>query len=239
MTKAIAACERPFGTPFARATARRQSGASDRRRALLRTGLLCGLMILTAATGCRGGGNVEFVSLDVRSVDPPPPKGSRFPIDRCTWWKDEQGRVWIAMERVLYALLGEKYRLELRISLRLDKLPSGKAKNYTLRTEELRGMAHLGPAESRFMSTNGTLALYRDGGNRFRGSFRAEVGRYTRELLTGWSKPAKYLLLGEFVAVQDDGRGGKIVDSTESDGFERDDDPAPSARGVPTTQRAP
>jgi hypothetical protein len=85
----------------------------------------------------------------------------------------------------------------------------------------MRGVARFGPAQSRFVSIAGIVALYREEGERLRGSFRLQVSQRSQKLLGGWTKPHRYLMQGEFNARPDESRGRQIVAETESDGWER------------------
>lgn len=191
------------------------------------------LTIFIMLTGCSTGA-IDMTALNYQSIDPPSPRVLRFPIDRAYWWLDEQERLWIAIERRASSLLGDTFRLTIRFSFVLEKLPAGKARNYRIRRNEVRGVARFGPAENRYTSNSGILAVYREREDRLRVSFRMEVNRYVSELLTGWSEPSRYLVLGRFDAVRDDRNGRAIVEDTEDLGFERD---SPRQRD-PTTSPA-
>ncbi|MCG3126724.1 MAG: hypothetical protein CHACPFDD_01577 [Phycisphaerae bacterium] len=183
--------------------------------------------------GCSAG-NLELVSLDFRSIDPPAAQVTRLPLDRCFWWTDESGRLWLAMERIVQIPFLSNVDFEFQLSLRLDRPPQGKARNYTVRDAELRAAARVGPAESRFSSLAGILAVYRESGDRLRGSLRLQVARQVNAMLTGWTQPTRYLMLGSFVAEHDEVRGRAIAERTETDGFERD---VPSAAGAAISTR--
>lgn len=184
-------------------------------------------------TGCQSAGRVEFASLDFRAIDPPSPEVSRLALNHCYWWEDEQGRVWIAMEHERPVLLGVE-RLTCQLSLLLEKLPAGRARNYHATRRQLRGVARLGPAQARFVSTAGIVALYREAGERLRGSFRLRVSQHSQQLLGGWSKPVRFLMLGEFVATRNEEAGRRILAETESDGWEHGE----ATTTQPTTQGA-
>ncbi len=169
--------------------------------------------------GCAGGGRVEIATLDFRAIDPPAPRFAHVDLDRCYWWTDEQGQVWIAMERDQPLIVRPEHFI-FQLSLVLEKLPAGRERNYLVNKRELRGVAKVGPAEGRYISLNGIVALYREPGDRMRGSFRLEVAQESLGLL-GWSSPRRQLMMGSFVAVPDTGRGKTVAAGTESPGWER------------------
>jgi hypothetical protein len=180
--------------------------------------LIGGLGLLA---GCNGSGRVDVAALDFQAIDPPAGPAPRFVVldlDRCYWWADEDGRVHVALERDRPILLAGDWRFRFQLSLALDQLPAGKARDYRVNRRELRGVARFGPAQSRFTSLYGIVALYREPQDRLRGSFRMEVSRETQQLLGGWSRPSRYLMMGTFVAVPDGERGRRIAAEAEAPG---------------------
>lgn len=173
------------------------------------------------AAGCQGGGQVDITALNYRDIDPPAPRFTRVPLDRCYWWTDAQERVWIAMERD-QPLWVTPDRFLFQLSLRLDKLPQGKSRNYLASNRELRGVVRFGPTQSRFVSLAGVVALYREPEERLRGSFRLDVVRHTQQLLGGWNRTGRYLMMGTFEAVRDEVQGRRIAEATEAHGWERE-----------------
>ena len=176
---------------------------------------------LCALVGCRGSGRIELASLNLSVVDPPPPRCTPIEMQECCWWTDESGRVCIAMQRRQTPVLYPKMRFEFQLSLVLPQLPAGRARNYKVDRNTLRARVRLGPWESRFTSHTGTIALYRDGESRLRGSMRLQAERVTSQWLGGWGKPIRYLMLGSFRAVCDERRGRAIAELAESSGWDR------------------
>lgn len=183
--------------------------------------LMLGLFACVA-TGCTGGGQIELLNLDLRSIDPPPPRVGRFPAQECYWWTDERDRLWIvARHHQTWWPFSPIGGLSIHLSLRLDKLPSDTAREYTLQTRELRAVAHAGPLEVRYSSQLGIAAVYVEPNEQLRVSARVQAGSETRQLL-GWSAPRRNLMLLNLRAVRDRGAGRAWVELTEAGGWERD-----------------
>jgi hypothetical protein len=178
--------------------------------------------LLLALTGCRGGGHVDFVALNYKAIDPPAPRITRVDMQECYWWTDADGGLWIAMQRADVPPLQPKLAFRFQLSLALEKLPAGRARNYSIGERELRSCARLGPWESRFTARRGIAALYRESDDSLRGNLRVEATRVTARWLGGWGRPTRYLMLGSFVAVRDEQRGRAITEATESAGWERE-----------------
>ncbi|MBN2447102.1 MAG: hypothetical protein JXO22_10265 [Phycisphaerae bacterium] len=184
------------------------------------------LMAICVATlplvaGCAGAGRIELTSLNLRAIDPPAPRTYAMRIDHCYWWQDDDGQVWVALERTGGGLFGRLSESSFQMSLVLEDLPAGEARNYLVSKRELRAVLRAGPVESRFVSSHGILALYREPGDRLRGSFRLYTQRETIRFLGGWTRPMTYLMNGEFIALHDEQRGRVIADATEPEGWER------------------
>ena len=174
------------------------------------------------ACGCAGGGHLELISLNYRAIDPPAPRASTLEVDRCYWWTDDAGRVWVALESVRHPWFTPFGPFLFQMSLALDRLPAGRARDYSVAQRELRALARLGPVESRFTAVAGVVAVYRATGDKLRGSFRLHVRREVSRLLGGWSEPTSFLMHGTFTALHDAARGRPIAEQTESHGWERE-----------------
>ena len=202
-------------------------------------GTLALLVLLPIHTGCRGGGRLELASLSFKSVDPPAPRVTAVKLRECYWWTDDADQVWIAVQSRWSPWFNPKFRLELQMSLVLEKLPAGAARNYELRQRALCGRIRFGPWESRLVSQVGIAAAYRESGNRLHCSMRVQATRVTSQLLGSWGQPVPYLVLGDFTAVPDEQRGRAIALLTESGGWDRKptsrpaDDSSPNARPHP------
>jgi len=215
----------------------REKGDKSNFRARCNVGLIIGLIpFFSFVAGCTGTAHVCVAALDYQAIDPPagaPPQFTQLDMDRCYWWTDENGHVWVAMECQRPSLLIPEWRFRFLLSLALDQPPAGRARDYRLGQREVRGIARFGPSQSRFESVRGIVALYRERGGEFRGSFRMEVAREVQQLLGGWSRPARYLMMGTFTAVADEARGRQIAAEAEALSPQR---PMPGSQ--PATQPA-
>jgi hypothetical protein len=189
-----------------------------------RVGLLAvaaGSITIAVCGACRGGGRVELASLSTKSIDPPQALTGKLRLGECRWWTDGEGRVWFAAQRHIGSILGPRWAFNFQLSLVVEKLPAGSARNYKIRGNGLRAVMQAGPLKRRLVSINGILALYRESQDRMRGSLRVQVSAQSLSLVTGWSKPSRQLFMSEFTAVRDDRGAPQIVEATEADGFER------------------
>ncbi len=181
---------------------------------------------LAGLAGCAGQARMELAALDFKTIDPPPGRVSVVQAHECYWWLDEQQRVWVAWRRHWRQPWQPHWDFQLDVSVRLDTLPAGKARNYKLDRQSLRMRFQVGPWQLRIASLTGIAALYRDGPDRLRGSLRMQAFRRTAQLFGGWGKPVRYLVLARFTAVRDRRRGEPIARATESDGWERSATPS-------------
>ena len=199
--------------------------------------------------GCSRG-RVELSSLDFKSIDPPAPSATSVRLQECYWWAEDDGDVRVAMRYVKNPPLFPKFRLEFNMSLVLEQPPRGQARNYDLNRQTMRAQVSMGPWQTRFTSVVGIAALYRESGDRFRGSVRMQAARVAARLLGGWGKPTRYLLQSSFTATHNPDRGREILEMTESDGWVRkltprkppvpeEDQPRPANLPGATTPKKP
>lgn len=171
--------------------------------------------LLTLLAGCQGMGQVSVTALNFEAIDPPAgpePRVVTLKMDRCYWW-EEAGGIWVALERDRGVPLGPEWRFKFQIALALGERPAGRARDYRVSQGEMRAAARFGPAQSRWESVRGVVALYREPDERFRGSFRLQVDREVQQVLGGWSRPMRYLMLGTFTAVHGPERGRQIAEA--------------------------
>jgi hypothetical protein len=183
------------------------------------------ILLVGVSAGCTGSGTVQFASLDMTRVDPPPARVQTVQFGRVSWWTDEvDGTLRIAFEKDAPSLLGEIGRVIVQLSLRLEKLPAGPSREYKLGPSELRGRVRVGATETRLASASGVAVIDRVSES----VLRLIATRRTMQLLGGWGTGARLLVLGEFRAVREEGVGARIYEETESNDFVRPAIPAAS-----------
>jgi hypothetical protein len=163
---------------------------------------------------------LELISLDMTAIDPPAPRPFSIEPQRCEWWEDDAGGLWLGLQSDVSSLLGPGQSF--RATLKLDKLPSGAARNYTLNFDSLRAALKFGPVQARFVSQSGVVAAYREPGDRLRISLRALVTRHGLGLIGDWSRGGRTLWLATFTASRAAAAArADLVAETETSGFER------------------
>lgn len=185
--------------------------------AMLVTGVAC-------LTGCTGSGRVNFVSLNMTDIDPPPAKARQFDAAECYWWLDDQGDLNVALRSVRdAALLGKLGRVELCISFVLDAPPAGSGRNYPIRQREVRAVALNAMQSHRFTSFAGIAGVTTQPNKGFRGSFRVWMHAHSELSMFNVmpNRPSPLLCFGTFEAVHDPVRGRALRERTESSGFAR------------------
>src|SRR5262245_1696626 len=176
-----------------------------------------------ALSGCAGSAELQFVSTNLTSINPPPPIVYRFDPQRCYWWLEDDGSMNIAMQFDNVSVLSEIGKLRLQVSLSLDAPPAGSGKDYPIGPQNLRGRFDTPLAQARLISTSGVVAISKAGNERYRGSFRMLLQQFPGISLFTLApqRPGSYLMFGKFEAVHDAERGRAIRDATEADGWTR------------------
>ncbi|MGE0478835.1 MAG: hypothetical protein AB7Q17_00055 [Phycisphaerae bacterium] len=167
--------------------------------------------------GCTGAARIEIASLDYNAIEPPAARSSVVTIDRCHWWTDDAGQVWLAFERRTAPLLLPIGEVTFQMYFVLERPPAGKARYYAIAKKEMRAGLRVGPLAARFAPVTGVALLERRGNAQMRGSFRMAVRREVSQLLGGWSRPSSQLMQGSFVATLDAERGKAIADAVRAD----------------------
>lgn len=198
------------------------------------------LAIAALTAGCTGSGRVNFVSLNMTDIDPPPAKAWQFDATECYWWLDDLGDLNIALRSVRdAALLGKLGRVELYVSFVLDTPPAGSGRNYPIRQREVRAVALNAMQTHRFTSFAGIAGVSTRPDQRYRGSFRVWMHAHSELSMLNVmpNRPSPLLCFGTFEAVHDPARGRALRERSESSGFAR---PAkPGASGRATTKPSP
>lgn len=201
--------------------------------------LCAGLLFLVA--GCRGSGEVRFVSLHPKEIDPPATGVWRMAAQECYWWVDETGELNIALTCPRRDLILGKYGYaDLDISFVLEKPPAGSGRNYTIGLRETRAVLVAALARMRFVTTKGILAVtVRDDGT-LKGSFRLWMTSKNEPNVFSLlpSDPGGLLCFGEFTAVPNAERGKMLRARTEADGWTRGPSPIKPVTSQPAAGAA-
>ncbi len=154
---------------------------------------------------------MELAALEFQAIDPPPARFSRLEMNRCCWWQDQAGNLWVALEQDRPPWLGSPWNMRFQLALALGPPPAGRSRDYLLSRQELRGLARFGPAQARYSSLAGIAAVYRQPQDRLRGSLRLRVVREIQQPLGNWGRSTPYLMMGTFEAVHDQLAGQRIA----------------------------
>lgn len=195
----------------------------------------CIPLVLGALAGCTGRAELQFVSTNLASINPPPPIVYRYDPQQCYWWLDDDGSMNFAMQFDNVSLLSEIGRLRLQLSLTLDGPPAGEGRDYQIGSRNVRGRFDTALAKARLISAGGVVSITKAGDGRFRGSFRILLQQFPGISLFTLApqRPGNYLMFGTFDAVNDAAHGRAIRADTEADGWIR----TPAA-AAPTTSPA-
>ena len=137
--------------------------------------IVLGLLLL--CTACSPG-KIELVSLQFKTIDPPRPQAIEVELQHAHWQETESGRLQITASREATIPI-VNLRQRVLFSLELERLPRGKAKEYKLDRQTLRGYVEVGPQQGRFESLGGIAVVYgTDDENSIRVLFRLIANRY-------------------------------------------------------------
>lgn len=178
-----------------------------------------------AATGagCSGSAWLSVVPLSLKTVGDNHPLEIRYTPDRCYYWIDQDDRLCIAMAFDNITLFGVRGRQSVAVSMVLDEMPAGPGRSYRATRYTLRMIAHVVPNHWRWASLAGTVSVWRQGANGFRGRFRVFAKQQNFHVALGWYGNQRAVMIGEFEAVHNPEAGRRILESTEADGMERVD----------------
>jgi len=178
---------------------------------------------LIALTGCTGSADLQFVSTNLASINPPPPIIYRYEPRQCFWWLDDDGSMNIAMQFDNVSLFSEMGKLRLQVSLAFDSPPAGSGRDYRIGPRTVRGRFETAMTQARLISSSGVIAISKPPDKHIRGSFRMLLQQFPGVSLFTLTaqKPGNYLMFGTFDAIEDAERGRAIRDATEADGWTR------------------
>jgi hypothetical protein len=204
----------------------------------------CAVLAVAAMTaGCNGSGDVRFVSLQAKEIDPPTTEVWQFPAQECYWWVDEAGDLNIALRCPKdNVFLGRFGHVDLDISFVLDKPPAGSGRNYRVTQRETRTLFVSAIQTLRLNSVSGIVGVTMKDDGTLRGSYR--IWMLPQKTVDVFSllpqDPGALLCFGTFRAVKNEERGKAIRTRCEAGGWVRG--PRPTTRPAttqPTTTTAP
>lgn len=166
--------------------------------------------LLALLAGCAGNGRIDRAALNYREIDEGGAQFTRIHADRCAWWADASGRVWIAMDAAP-ATWWAPARQAFAFALAVEKLsPQGKGE-YLVSRRELQAAMRLSGRAERCTAVAGVVSIQRADGDRLTGAFRLEVVEQSPNRLSGWGRGERQLLVGEFDAVRDAGDRVRVI----------------------------
>jgi hypothetical protein len=184
--------------------------------------------------GCSGRGTMQFVSLNMADIDPPPTKVWKFDAQESSWWIDDDGELNLTlMHRQRSLILGKLGHVDLGLSLVFNEPPAGRARNYKIAQREGRVLYRSALANQRFVPFTGIVSVIFSDGGVVRGSFRLWMAPVAEVSFLSFlpHRPGNLLCFGTFEAVHDARRGKRVRQFCESGGHTR------TARSKPATTR--
>jgi hypothetical protein len=182
------------------------------------------LPFLVMIAGCSGQASMEFVSLNMSEIDPPPVKAWSFKASECYWWLEESGELNIAMRlRESNLLLGKIGNVDLAISFVFDSAPAGRARNYNITPRDVRSLYVSPLATQRWYASGGIVGVTIGRDGVLRGSYRLWMAPLMNTGLFSFMpvRPGSVLCFGTFEALRDEKRGTPIRAFSESNGYAR------------------
>jgi hypothetical protein len=179
------------------------------------------ILLGVLAGGCHGSARLNLIPLGLQRIEAQGPLIYTLRAAECYFWIDPDHQLCIACADETGPWFGEGAQTSLHVSLVLDGLPAHVARDYRASRRTLRGRASQGGRHARFASTGGIVAVWVDDEDRIHGRLRVLTRYQTFNVLLGWTGTQQVLLLGEFHAVRDRGRGEPILARTEEEGMER------------------
>lgn len=169
-----------------------------------------GAVLLTLATGLGcGASSLRLTSLETLVIDPPGTQVVDLPVTEAVWWVEDDGRVSVALHWRRDAWIATDRR-EMVAVISTTPAFRGVAANLQPDALGLRLAVRVGDVQHLITGVQGVLGVKREG-DRLTGSLRV-LGRHRRfdPILSAWSLPAPYLVLGQLDARLDPDRGADL-----------------------------
>ena len=198
----------------------RRCWAAAVRKGNVRCTAMAALGLLLLA-GCAGHASIHLVPLGGSKISTTAPLVQKITPDECYYWVNEKNELCLAMREVDRSIWGKRFEGEFILSLVLEGLPAGAARDYRVSRRTLRARLRAGYRHTRAASLGGIVGVWDYDGGELKGRFRMSAKHQTYSILTGWGGNAAVLFVGEFTAVLDRPAGEKILARTEERGMER------------------
>ena len=168
---------------------------------------------VACCAGCTGSATIQFVSLNVTNIDPPPAKAWRYDAREAFWWVDSEGDLNISLRcRRRNVFPGELGKADLMLCLRPGQPPAGSGRNYKLHQRETRTAWKSALVDQHLTSYAGVMTVIVDDEDHIHGSFRIWMRSQPRLNLFALlpQRPGSFLCFGTFEAVKGESRGSAI-----------------------------
>jgi hypothetical protein len=195
--------------------------------ALWRTAAAAGLLL---AAGCSGSARIHLIPAERKKISAQRPLIARYDVSHCHYWVNQRQELCLSFSDENQAAEGTAGRRSFDLSLILGPMPAGRARNYAVDRRTMRAIIHEGAEHRRYGSLFGIVGVWFDeGGEVLHGRFRVWAKQQDYKVWRGWSGDLRVLLVGEFEARPDTGRGERSLERTELGGLKR---PLPPGRPV-------
>jgi len=181
------------------------------------------LSLLIACAGCTGSGSAHLVPLMRSDLPPGELLFQHVLIHEAYYWVDSDSTLKVGLRHRTPSLLGPS--LDWQMSVVLGGMPAGEERLYRLAQREVRVVQDYGGDHRRSRSSMGVAVIGAPRNHRLKGRLHVNLQQQQFGILTGWS-PAIYrgpmlVMVVEFEAAENRLEAEKILNYTESDGFER------------------
>lgn len=180
----------------------------------------CALLLLTLS-GCRGHGVVHLVPTSAAKISATKPLLLEIQPTECYYWVTDKSQICIAMRQYKRSLLGKWGKKEFILSIVLEGVPAGAARNYRADRRTMRAHRHQGLSHSRIASLAGIVGVWDFDQRKLRGRFRFSTKQQTYSVLTGWGSNRGVLVIGDFTAIPNRKAGEALLARTEEHGMLR------------------
>lgn len=186
---------------------------------LWRTAAAAGLLL---AAGCSGSARIHVIPAEHKKISVQGPLVARYDVPNCYYWINHRQELCLGFSDENQAAEGTAGRRSFDLSLVLGPMPAGRARNYAVDRRTMRAIVHEGAEHRRYGSLFGIVGVWFDEGQEVvHGRFRVWAKQQDYKVWRGWGGDLRVLLVGEFEARPDTGRGERSLQRTEVGGLKR------------------